>query len=166
MVTKDIWSQMIALVLNWFRSVWNKRSHIKTLWVLRTIIVAGLIAEVSLIAALPRSGSAIIAAQPEQYTELYFASPNQLPKTLEPGVAQAVGFKIVNHTAKTTTYRITITSTQDGVVSQLANNTITLADGASSNQSVNVSLPRANQSAIITITLPGQNQQIHFETKS
>ncbi len=56
--------------------------------------------------------------------------------------------------------------TQDGVVTQLANRTITLADGASSNQSVDISLPLPNQTAVITITLPDQNQQIHFETKS
>ncbi len=157
---------MIILVLNWFRSVWNKRSNIKPLWVLRTIIVAGLLAEISLIATLPRSGSAIIAAQPEQYTELYFATPKLLPKQIEAEVPETVNFMVVNHTAKTTSYRINITSTQDGVVTQLANRTITLADGASSNQSVDISLPLPNQTAVITITLPDQNQQIHFETKS
>jgi uncharacterized membrane protein len=157
---------MITLVLNWSRSVWKKRSHIKTLWVLRTIIVAGLVAEISLIAAMPRSGSAIIAAQPEQYTELYFATPNQLPKQIEDGVPENVTFKVVNHTAKTTTYRINATLTADGVVTQLANRTVTLTDGATSNQTITINLPRPGLTGVVTITLPDQNQQIHFETKS
>lgn len=103
--------------------------------------------------------------QPERFSELYFASPDQLPKQLIPGQNTAFDFVIVNHEAATYDYRYQVILIQDGAPFTHAEEQITLQDGQSHAQRVTLPPQEVDKKLQVIIRLPDKNQEIRFRTE-
>jgi hypothetical protein len=103
-----------------------------------------------------------IVRQPTPYTQLYFTSPAALPEKLKADHKNTFEFTIENDEARTYRYTYVVTledSRSHLVVSKTA---VTMSNGDRVTRLVTVAPKDRKSEYLITITLEGMNQSIHF----
>ena len=104
--------------------------------------------------------------QPERFTELYFVDPNKLPSTVTAGKTYTTNFAIVNHEASLQTYAYQVVVTYDGQRHVQEAVRITLSDGQRVTPHFSYTIPEAEKTAEVTVTLLEEQQSIHFKVES
>jgi len=103
---------------------------------------------------------------PESYTELSFDQVAKLPTQVTAGGAYSYTVHVANHEGAVQTYELVATLATPGVTTATQTVTIRLQDGASADQTFTFSLPLAQTAAVVTVSLPAQQQSITFRTRS
>ena len=132
-------------------------------------LAAALIVPAVLWLISPGSQSAIATAtqkQPEKLTELYFNSPQYLPKNLDAGHVASFSYHVTNQESATTSYQAVVTIYENGKPRILEQDNFTLADGDDRDVLIHFSTPRANTNVEIIVALPAIGQDIHFRSQS
>jgi uncharacterized membrane protein len=104
--------------------------------------------------------------QPETYTELYFANVTKLPGQVTAGKTYTYTVHVTNHQAKTVRYRVVATVAISHAATTVTQATITLRDGQGADKEFTLNMPKTQESAVITVSLPDQGQHIEFKSKS
>jgi hypothetical protein len=105
--------------------------------------------------------------QREPYTELYFASPNNLPTSAMPNALTPLSFVIHNETGQTTSYSYEITFTSPpGQTTLLDEQKLTLASNAARVLAENLNLPPFSGSGELNVSLSAQAESIHLWLES
>jgi uncharacterized membrane protein len=139
------------------------------------IMVAAYVTLVLLAAAITMTGSshgniynaALLASshQPENFTELYFLHPSQLPQYSPAGKRTTVYFHIQNDSDVTQTYQYLVTL-QDP--DKTTKNSGAVAISANSGKSIayNFTIPKPSEKVVITISIPGTEEYLTFRSQS
>jgi hypothetical protein len=104
--------------------------------------------------------------QPEQYTELYFINPTNLPKTVKAGVAEGFAYRVINHQGRTVTYHARTTMVANGQAAVLGTTSFTLQPGQTRDIDVPFTAPAEGQALEFIVDLPEQQLGIHFRSRS
>ncbi len=137
----------------------------------RAAIVVGLVVTPFMIAALegpskiPQTLRLATTKQPSPFSELYFAEPSKLPKTLTPGQMAELSFVITNHEAAARKYRYQVLIIKSGTVVAQTEGEVTLRDGQSSRQLGTIPAAVAGEHLQVVVRLPEKNQEIRFRTE-
>lgn len=100
--------------------------------------------------------------QPEPYTELYFSNPQALPTTLSLSRPNLCIFTISNHEGHDTIYSYVVTLSSSHGAKTIARDRIDVGDNKKVTTAVNVVPPRRATKYVVTVTLPGRPETIHF----
>lgn len=102
--------------------------------------------------------------EPERLTELYFTSPNNLPKTYVPGQLQEVDFTVHNLEYRTMNYQYKITETsQDGKQSRgLTDGSFQLPQNRYEKMIVNISTVDLGPHVKVEVKLMNVNESIDY----
>jgi hypothetical protein len=104
--------------------------------------------------------------QPTPYTQLYFTNPSTLPVNLLVDQGNAFEFTIENDESRAHSYTYTVTADDSRSHLVVSTQTVTVGNGDSATRVVTVT-PRDSKSRyLISITLEGMNQSIHFYGKT
>ena len=117
----------------------------------------------------PNSQPAIAAAtqkQPEKLTELYFNSPQYLPKNINPKKLTSFSYHVTNQESVKTSYLAVVTVYENGKPRILEQDAFTLVNGANRDILIHFSTPFAGTNLEIVVALPQFNQEIHFRSQS
>jgi hypothetical protein len=103
-----------------------------------------------------------VVRQGTPYTQLYFASPTKLPTELKTDKNNTVGFTIENDEghAYRYTYIVTLDDFRSGAVT--SKDTVAIGDGDRATSQIVVTPKDRKSKYLITISLEGMNQSIHF----
>jgi hypothetical protein len=104
--------------------------------------------------------------RPEPYTSLSFLDTGHLPTYTKPEVQQHITFRVANHQTVQTTYEYRVLLNTDTASTLLKSSTVTLADGASLDQTFEFALPQPDMSGQIVVQLVHRSEFITFEVKS
>jgi hypothetical protein len=117
----------------------------------------------------PSSKPAIAQAtqkQHEKLTELYFNSPQYLPKNVDPQKTATFSYHVTNQESVKTSYLAVVTLYEDGKPRVLEQDAFTLSDGDDRDILLHFSTPYAGTNLEIVGSLPQLNQEIHFRSQS
>jgi hypothetical protein len=126
-----------------------------TFLVVALLVVADAIGHTSLFAEAT-------SAQPQSFTELYFAQPNALPKYIRTSTKYDVPFVISNHNTTAARYTYIVTVQTDAAIVRQKPVTIAVAQGTASVIHASVTSPVPNEQVLVTIALEHTNQFIQF----
>jgi hypothetical protein len=148
------------------RPVDNRPSHAKFGW--QTAVTIGVVIILLFCAAAALSKQfrhqieISIVRQRNPYTQLYFADPKALPAHLQVNKSNVFEFTVENNEGRafSYTYIVTLADSRSHAVASKA--TATISDGQSTTRQVSVQPKDLNSKYLITITLQGMNQSIHF----
>ena len=128
--------------------------------------VAVCIAAAGLVRAFPHKIAHQIAIsftrQPESYTELYFSNPRALPASFSLSGPNLCRFTIFNHEGHDTVYSYVVTLASSRGAKILARDSIDVSDDKKATTIVNVVPPRRATKYVVTVTLRGRPETIHF----
>lgn len=100
---------------------------------------------------------------PERYTELAFDQHLALPSVVPTTKPVAFGFRVTNHEGGAKAYSYVVAWQAPGSSARtVATGSVTLADGASQSVSESFVLPKGVSMAEVTVTLPEQQESVHF----
>jgi hypothetical protein len=136
---------------------------------LNVLIVIGIVVEVLLLSQTPVIKQAVALAttrQPEAYTELYFAAPSQLPRTIAAGKPTTFSYRITSHLTTTTTFKAYVTIVENGSSRLIKTDSLTLAPGKTGTANVTFTTPKSNTRLEVIVDLPARHQHIHFKSQS
>ena len=100
--------------------------------------------------------------QPESYSELYFSDPRALPASLSLSRPNLCRFTIFNHEGHDAIYSYVVTLTSSHGSKTIARDRIDVGDKAKTTTVVNVVPPRRATKYVVTVTLRGRPETIHF----
>ena len=134
---------------------------------LRWVAAVGIcIATAGLILAFPHQIAHQIAIsmtrQPEPYTELYFTNPQALPTSLSLSRPNLCMFTISNHEGHDAIYSYVVTLSRLHGAKIIARDSIDVGDNKKTTTVVNVVPPRRATKYVVTVTLRGRPETIHF----
>ena len=107
-----------------------------------------------------------VTRQPTHYTELYFSNPQALPTSLSLSAPNLFRFTLVNHEGHDTAYSYTVTLASVYGVSTIAQGRIDLKNGVTGTRLVNVHPTRRATEYLVTVSLAGRSEMIHFKRTS
>jgi hypothetical protein len=142
----------------------------KVRWGLVIGIVLAIIAVIGVLSAFSqqfRHQVAIsVVRQTTPYTQLYFANPTKLPSELRVDKKNIVDFAIENDEGRVYRYAYTVTVEDSKSHVVTTNNTVTVGDGDSATRQIVVTPKDRKSKYLITVSLAGINQSIHFYAES
>jgi hypothetical protein len=103
-----------------------------------------------------------VVRQGTPYTQLYFASPTKLPSALKVDKKNIVDFTIENDEGRVYRYAYTVTIENSKSHVVMTSNTVTVGYGDSATRQIAVTPKDRKSKYLITVTLEGMNQSIHF----
>jgi hypothetical protein len=131
-------------------------------FILRALIIVVIaFAASSAVSRTALFGSAT-AVQPQPFTELYFADPDALPKTIQFERDYSAGFVIANRTDTARKYTYDVTVQTESAIVRHDPVTVTVAANDMSLQYVTFQTPVPNQTTTVTVSLEGTDQIIRF----
>jgi hypothetical protein len=147
------------------------RSHKRRLIVTIICVVAALAILVPALVWLtsPSSQAAIAIAtqkQPEKLTELYFNSPQYLPKQVDGGQVASFSYHVTNYESVRAAYLAVVTLYENGKPRILEQDAFTLDNGDDRDILIHFSTPHYGTNLEIVVSLPAINQEIHFRSQS
>jgi uncharacterized membrane protein len=132
----------------------------------------GLLVAAAVIVSLATNQYSLLSAwrtatthRPETFTELYFDTPNRLPRFAPPKKPQTIAFHIVNHEHTVITYQYEVSVMLPGAA-KISYHLVRLGDGQGAAETMSFTIPKPNQSALITIRLVGRSEQLNFRSAS
>jgi hypothetical protein len=103
-----------------------------------------------------------VVRQGTPYTQLYFASPTKLPTELKVDKKNIIAFTIENDEGRVYRYTYTVTLEDSQSQAVMTRNTVTVGDGDSATRQIAVTPKDRKSTYLITVSLEGMNQSIHF----
>jgi hypothetical protein len=103
-----------------------------------------------------------IVRQRNPYTQLYFTDPKALPAHLKVNKNNVFEFTIENNEGREFSYTYTVTLADSRSHAVASKATTTISDGQRTTRQVAVQPKDLNSTYLITVTLQGANQSIHF----
>ena len=144
----------------------NQPSRAKFRWQTAVVIGVVIILVLCAVAALSKQFrhqiEISIVRQRTPYTQLYFADPKALPAHLQVNKNNVFEFTIENNEGRALSYTYTVTLADPRSHTVASKATTTISDGQRTTRQVAVRPKHLNSKYLITITLQGTNQSIHF----
>ena len=105
--------------------------------------------------------------QSEKVTELYFTSPDSLPRAVTPKIPTQFTFHVTNQEDGPITYSYLVTIQTPGTSAQtITSGSFTLADGNATEVPVKFSISQPGARSLVTVLLIGRPETIHFWVNS
>jgi hypothetical protein len=131
-------------------------------FILRALIIIVIAFAVSTAVSRTALFGSATAAQPQPFTELYFADPDALPKTVQFERDYSIGFVIANRTDATRKYTYDVTVQTESAIVRHDPVTVTVAAHDMTLQYVTFQTPVPTQTTTVAISLEGTDQVIRF----
>ena len=129
-------------------------------------VVVICIAAAGLVRAFPHQIAHQIAIsvtrQPASYTALYFSNPQALPASLSLSRPNLCKFTIFNHEGHDAIYPYVVTLTSSHGAKTIAQDHIDVGDNKKATMVINIVPPRRATKYVVTVTLQGRPETIHF----
>lgn len=130
------------------------------------LVTASFVTAIAFRQSLAATWEQVTTRQSEQFTSLAFLSAGGLPTYAPANTPQHISFRIANHESAHMAYQYRVILSTGSTATLLKTDTVELADGQMSDQTITFSLANPNTTNEIVVQLVGRSEYITFEVKS
>jgi hypothetical protein len=152
---------------------WCEMQRLRTVWqdglitrLFPLLLIFFTIVVVSIATWVSHNSVPTKAYQPEQFTELYFTQPSDIPSKVKVSVPYTVPFTIANRESSTRVYSYNIIISDGSRVLSVQSGQTQIRSNAAAKQYINFQVPELDKRYRITVQLTNRKQLIQFYTQS